>query len=247
MLRGRRHLGHVAFDEVDFEASELCPGFAYLISAQFGKLYLWKGKGASPDEVGCARLVGMDLGLTGEIEEVEEGSEPAAFWNSFSSKIRSQWSDDWTDRTKHDGYPCTLLRVEHEQPKAGGFWGLGRATSPDKGRAKAAINKISPLTQQDIEEPFIHVLDAYRSIYVLVNKGCTKRESEFISAVQLAQELAMLSPSIQDRALLPTCYVAFGEPARDIRVGFRKWTPTSKEDSDSLCVRLEEVMEVLDL
>src|SRR5205823_5626058 len=46
MLCGRRHLGHVSFDEVDIEADNLCSGFPYLISAKFGKLYLWKGEGS---------------------------------------------------------------------------------------------------------------------------------------------------------------------------------------------------------
>ncbi|KAG6128831.1 hypothetical protein E4U38_005503 [Claviceps purpurea] len=68
MLCGRRYLGQVAFDEVDYSPANLCTGFTYLLS-KGGNCYLWKGKGSDVTEVSCARLVGMDLTLTGELIE----------------------------------------------------------------------------------------------------------------------------------------------------------------------------------
>lgn len=167
MLCGRRHLGHIAFDEVDVAASNLCSGFAYLISAKFGKLYLWKGKGSGADEVGCARLIGMDLGLTGEIEEISEGQEPSSFWESFSLSSRdANLSSDWEQRANHKCYPTSLYRIEIDTPKAaGGFWGL-RAASPPKATNKAAIEMISPFNYRDLEPANVYVLDTYRSIFV---------------------------------------------------------------------------------
>jgi hypothetical protein len=59
MLCCRQHLGQIVFDEVDLSPNKLCSAFPYIISAKFGKLYLWKGKGAAADELGCARLIAM--------------------------------------------------------------------------------------------------------------------------------------------------------------------------------------------
>jgi hypothetical protein len=171
MLCGRRHLGHVAFDEVDFSPLALCSGFPYLISAKFGRFYLWKGQGSGADEVGAARLMGMDLGLTGEMEEVSEGKEPAGFWECFSApnaKKQFQSSDIWAMRSMDEkrGFPCKLYRLEAERPKSsGGFWGL-RATSPAKPANKATLVEISPYTQADLDPSYVHVLDAWASIYV---------------------------------------------------------------------------------
>lgn len=171
MLCGRRHLGHVTFDEVDFHPSSLCSGFPFLISASSGKLYLWKGQGSGADEIGAARLVGMDLGLTGEMEEVSEAKEPAAFWDCFPiSRARSHFksSDIWAMRSmdEKNGFPCRLYRLEAERPKSsGGFWGL-RASSPAKESNKSTLTEIAPFAQADLVDGSVHVLDAWASIYV---------------------------------------------------------------------------------
>lgn len=252
MLCGRRHLGHIVFDEVDMEAGNLCPGYVYLISAHFGKLYLWKGKGAGADEVGSAKLIGMDLGLTGEIEEIEQGLEPDSFWQTLGSKTATQWSADWHQRADMKGYPMTMYRVDHERPGVlGSLWGLTRATSPAKGQAvKATCDRIEAFSQHDLETSAVHILDAYRSLYIMVNSQCSSKAAEFVTAMYLAQDFAMLSPSIQDRPLLPRCYVAMGEPTPDVKACFRRWSVIdghSLAGNESMCVPLEEVMEALGL
>ena len=166
MLCGRRHLGHISFDEVDLDAKNLCSGFPYIVSARFGKLYLWKGQGSSADELGCARLIGMDLGLTGEIEEVDEGKEPAQFWETLSASKGHQMpsvSEQWAQKGKHDQYACRLYRVQAEQPKSMSFWGR-RGSSPAKPTVQ--VQEITPFCQQDIEASHVYVLDAYFEIYV---------------------------------------------------------------------------------
>jgi hypothetical protein len=85
ILCGRKYFGQIAFDEVDYSPASLCSGFPYLISTQSGKSYLWKGKGSGIEELSCARLIGMDFGLTGEIEEVEDGNEPSSFLQIFGN------------------------------------------------------------------------------------------------------------------------------------------------------------------
>lgn len=110
MLCGRRHLGQVAFDEVDVGPASLCAGFPFLITKQ-GKCYLWKGKGSGVDELSCARLIGMDLTLTGELLEVEDGSEPEGFWaDAFGSGAGSgngskpHSADHWRLKPNYEKY-----------------------------------------------------------------------------------------------------------------------------------------------
>jgi hypothetical protein len=113
MLCGRRYLGQVAFDEVDFATGSLCAGFPYLIT-HGAKCYLWKGKGSNVDELSGARLIGMDLTLTGELLEYEEGSEPASFWDIFESKTKPHSADHWRLKPNYSKYGSRLFCSDAE-------------------------------------------------------------------------------------------------------------------------------------
>ena len=173
MLCGRRHVGQIAFDEVPFTSSSLCSGFPYIISARFGKLYLWKGKGSGADELGCARLIGMDLGLTGEIEEVDDGSEPEEFWESFPGGKVVDVGSHWRLKPSCEGYTTRLFRVELEaRPKSssGFMWGRrGSTPAPSPQESTTAnIKEIVPFSQQDLSADGVFVLDTFFEIYMFV-------------------------------------------------------------------------------
>ena len=165
ILCGRRHLGHIAFDEVDLDPAYLCSAFPYIISATSGKIFLWKGKASGVDEVGCARLIGMDLSLTGEIEEVEEGEVPSSLLEVLGGSMKLQDSQQWSVRSRSDHYECRLFRVELEQTRGmSGFW-TRRGSSPAK-VSKASVQEIHPFCQRDLNSRCIFVLDAYFNIFV---------------------------------------------------------------------------------
>jgi hypothetical protein len=110
MLCVRSFAGRIVFDEVDFAPSSLCSGFPYLISTQNGHCYLWKGKGSGVDELSCARLIGPEFGLTGEIVEVEDGKEPPAFLKVFGNDARINMSaDHWRLKPNYRGYRARLF------------------------------------------------------------------------------------------------------------------------------------------
>lgn len=166
MLRGRRHLGQIAFDEVDISRQNLCSGFPFVISAKFGKLYLWKGKGSGADEIGSARLIGMNLGLTGEIEEFSEGEEPQSFFDAFPDSETVEpcvTSEHWHLKPKHDKYRCRLLRIDHMLGK--GFWNRHRSSSPVT-RPNDTIQEIDPFCQKDLRAGDIYILDSFFEVYV---------------------------------------------------------------------------------
>ncbi len=117
MICGRRYLGQVVFDEVDFSPASLCSGFPYLITQQ-GKCFLWKGKGSDVDELSCARLIGMDLALMGELVEVEDGTEPATFWDIFGGRVAKPHSaDHWRLKPNYDRYSGRLFRSDSADRK----------------------------------------------------------------------------------------------------------------------------------
>jgi hypothetical protein len=119
VLCGRRHLGHVSFDEVDFSVSAFCSGFPYLVSSS-SKLYLWKGEGCTADELGCARLIAMDIGPTPEVIEIFDGKEPISFLGLFPSPTKSSKIPHMPHSASHwrlktsvgDKYITRLFRVQ---------------------------------------------------------------------------------------------------------------------------------------
>ncbi|KAF7177958.1 hypothetical protein CNMCM7691_006444 [Aspergillus felis] len=232
MLCGRKHLGQMVFDEVNFSRSNLCSGFSYVISAMFGKLYLWKGKGSTAEEIGAARLIGMDLGLTGEFEEVAEGEEPESFFEIFShhrETEESMRSDYWRLKPNHDHYRLRLFRVDHELgQRTGGFWlrRVSGSASPVI-RPNDTVQEIVPFCQKDITAKGIYILDTFFEIYVIVGEQASQRPAEFSSAVVFAHEYGILAASLQDRPFIPNSLVSIGGIPESARSAFRKWDKPS--------------------
>lgn len=127
MLCGRRHLGHLAFDEVDFALKSFCSAFVYLISTEAGKVYLWKGRGCSAEELSGARLMGMDLAPTGDFQEIDEGSEPSQLIDIFPLNMTKgpaipRSADHWRYKATSDRYRARLYKIDQQQEASGG-WG----------------------------------------------------------------------------------------------------------------------------
>lgn len=127
MLCGRRHLGHLAFDEVDFALKSFCSAFVFLISTEAGKVYLWKGRGCSAEELSGARLMGMDLAPTGDFQEIDEGSEPQHLVNIFPPPTHKgpaipRSADHWRYKATSDRYRARLYKIDQQQEASGG-WG----------------------------------------------------------------------------------------------------------------------------
>ncbi|KAL4787500.1 hypothetical protein BJX76DRAFT_363415 [Aspergillus varians] len=225
MLCGRKHLGQMVFDEVDILPRNLCTGYPYVISAMFGKVYLWRGKGSSADEIGAARLIGMDLGLTGEFEEVGEGEEPSSFYEVFSQHKETEdytRSDDWLLKPAHDRFRLRLLRVDHELGQRS-FWMRRPGSSSPVIRPNDTVQEVEPFSQKDISPRGIYILDTFFEIYVIVGDQASNRPAEFASAVVFAHEYGILAASVQDRPFIPKSFISLGGIPEACRSVFRKW------------------------
>ncbi|KAI2471989.1 hypothetical protein F4781DRAFT_428756 [Annulohypoxylon bovei var. microspora] len=207
MLCGRRYHGHVVFDEVDFTPAVLCSGFPYVVTTA-GKCYLWKGKGSGVDELSCARLIGMDYALSGEMEEMEDGHEPATFWNLFKSSSRAVSADHWRLKPNYDKYCCRLFRSD--------------------AASKQQIVEISPFSQPDLLPKGIYVLDAFFELYIIVGSRAQAQYASFHNALDFAQEYGILAAGMEDRPFVPFSTVVLEGIPRDMKSVFRKW-----RDADS--------------
>ncbi|GJN69130.1 hypothetical protein PLICBS_003176 [Purpureocillium lilacinum] len=203
MLCGRRYLGQVAFDEVDFTPASLCAGFVYLIT-QAGKCYVWKGKGSDVAEVSCARLVGMDLALTGELLEYEDSSEPAAFWAIFDGEgSKPHSADHWRLKPSYDKYCSRLFCSDAD--------------------SRQQVFEISPFGQADLSPFSIYVLDAFFEMYIVVGARANSQYTSFRNALDFAQEYAILAAGMEDRPFVPVSTVVLEGIPRDLKRVFRKW------------------------
>ncbi|KAL5326735.1 hypothetical protein ACEPPN_004424 [Leptodophora sp. 'Broadleaf-Isolate-01'] len=204
ILCARKHFGQIAFDEVDFSPDSLCSGFPYLISTQSGKAYLWKGKGSGVDELSCARLIGMDFGLTGEIEEVEDGSEPASFLKIFGNGASIPKSaDHWRMKPNYNKY-CGRLFVADSA-------------------ARSQITEISPFCQSDLDASKIYVLDAFFEIYIIIGSKSQSQYPAFQNALNFGQEYGILAAGMEDRPFVPVTTVVLEGVPKDMKSVFRKW------------------------
>ncbi|KAK4696474.1 hypothetical protein P7C71_g1454, partial [Lecanoromycetidae sp. Uapishka_2] len=252
ILCGRQHVGQIAFDEVDFHPQSLCHGFPYIVSTPGGKLYLWKGRGSGADELGCARLIGMDLGLTGDIEEVDDGKETNAFWQSLGGKPKSEEPriQHWHLKPSCEKYTNRLLSIDVEMPRpksSSGFMQWGRRGSAPSSDANAAvtaqIKEIVPFAQSDLVDDGVFVLDAFFEVFVILTvrtltpapQHKLPESSAFRAALLFAQEYSVLVASAEDRPFVPVSSVVIcsrigsgnGKEVESVPGGvkraFRKW------------------------
>lgn len=75
------------FTQVPTKKDELKSAHPFLYSdGQGKKLWLWKGKDATAEDVGVARLVAFDLAGGGDVEEEIEGMERQGWNQSFGGQ-----------------------------------------------------------------------------------------------------------------------------------------------------------------
>ncbi|KJY01106.1 hypothetical protein TI39_contig303g00022 [Zymoseptoria brevis] len=249
MLCGRKHLGHIVFDEVDFDVSSLCHGFVYLISypvtLQETRLYLWKGSGCSTEELSGARLAAMDLSETGEIIEVDGGVEFASFLKIFSPtttkahiakpsplwQLKAQAPDKFQTRLfrvqQPESRPSLLTSIWNRRPS----WNRlspARTGSPVPNEVKVEAKEISPFTQSSLEAEGIYLLDAHGALYILIgvlvpSQAEKVRSTLFAQTVLFAQEYAKAAAEVESRTAVPSCQVVISGVLQELKMLFRHW------------------------
>ncbi|KAJ4229800.1 hypothetical protein NW759_003168 [Fusarium solani] len=202
MLCGRQYQGQVSFDECDFTPASLCAGFSYLITNQ-GKAYLWKGRGCDVTELSAARLIGIELTLTGELIEVDDGEEPESFWALFEGGSKPHSADHWRLKPNYAKYCSRLFCSDAD--------------------TRQQVFEISPFNQRDLSPEQIYVLDAFFEMYIIVGARAQSRYASFRNALDFAQEYAILASGMEDRPFVPISTVVLEGIPRDLKRVFRFW------------------------
>lgn len=249
MLCGRKHLGHIVFDEVDFGVDSLRAGYVYLISypttIQETKLYVWKGSSCSIEELSAARLAAMDLSETGDIIEVSGGAEFSSFLKIFGPRTTKSDipmpSDLWKQKAiAPDQFKVRLFKIQQPETKntlMATLWSRrpswnrlspARAPSIPLEDIKVEVIHISPFTQSQMQAEGIYLLDAHSHLYIIIG-SLFPSQSENLRITLLAQALlfacdyATLAASMEHRAAIPKCSVLFSGVPDDVKVLFRHW------------------------
>ncbi|KAL5373612.1 hypothetical protein DPSP01_012550 [Paraphaeosphaeria sporulosa] len=229
MLCGRRHLGRLVFDEVDYVLKSLCSGYTYIIATSRGKVYLWKGRGCCAEELAGARLMGMDLAPGGDFLEVEEGSEPAEMIQVFPPTIGKgpaipRSADHWRYKASSERYQTRLFKIEQQQSSG---WGSLQTPSPPKSPLPPGMStkivELMPFCQRDLEPEHIYVLDAYFEMYIIVGPLSRSQHHAFSTALMFAQEYVILAVTEEDRPIKPPTTILLEGVPRDMRAVFRHW------------------------
>lgn len=75
------------------------------------------------------------------------------------------------------------------------------------------------------------------------------RHAEFTTALHLAQDISILAPSLQDRPLMPSCHIIFGDPPKNFKDCFRKWRSTRTRPGlggENMVIQLEEIFQAME-
>lgn len=174
MLCGRRHLGHIAFDEVELSITNLCSAYPFILSsASTNTVYLWKGAGCHSEELAGARLMSMDLGLNSTVIEVDEGKETKDFLATFPASTEGGSYHDtlWKHKATNQSYHVRLFRIDYsgqQDSAVTSLWNRVRqpAQNNNTDKSSAQISEVSPFCETDVEPENVYVLDAFFEVYV---------------------------------------------------------------------------------
>ncbi|XP_070817523.1 scinderin like a [Chaetodon trifascialis] len=172
-------------------------------------LFLWKGKGGTPEEMTAAKYVAGVLG--GTATEVEEGSEPGGFWTALGGKGEYQ-----TSKT---------LQSTVRLPR---LFGCSNKT----GRL-IAEEVPGEITQLDLASDDVMILDTWDQIFVWIGKDAN--EVEKTGSLQIAQDYVSSDPS--GRSGIPISTIKQKEEPPTFTGWFHAWDPDMWDRDPLECLK----------
>jgi hypothetical protein len=164
----------------------------------------------------------MDFGITGDIEEIEDGSEPDAFVNIFGEGARiSKSADHWRLKPSYNRY-CGRLFLASDAKEQVHYNPLS-IFGKKKLNSCAQITEISPYRQADLSPRSVYILDGFFEIYIITGHQAQNEYAAFHHALSFAQEYGILAASMEDRPRVPFTTVVMEGVPKDLKSLFRKW------------------------
>ncbi|EWC47120.1 hypothetical protein DRE_03489 [Drechslerella stenobrocha 248] len=234
MLCCRRVAGGTAFDEVDIHFNNLCSAFPYIISTP-DRLYLWKGKGSSRDELRAARVASFDLANDNEVKQIDEDKEPEFFIDMMGGELSGhKQAQYWSLKPQQAQYAPRLFLADHTSP--------------------CPAIEIYPFAQSDLEPTNIYIVDSFFELFIIVGEQAQNRIDDFYRALLFTQEYGIMAASSEDRPFVPSSSVVLGGAPKELKAVFRRWedskTPTawnsSRKPSVKLTMPVQEAIHMMD-
>lgn len=154
-------------------AKSLASDDAYVLETP-GVTYIWNGKGASEFERSMARSVSNTISPDHEHVEIDEGSEPAGFWEALGGE------GEYDTEIDPAGAPFLEPRLFHCAILRNG---------------KFKVDEIGSFEQGDLDPDDIMVLDGGDEIYVWVGSGSTEEEKKKSKDMAIVRNSSLLSCS----------------------------------------------------
>uniref|UniRef100_A0A1A8GZP3 Gelsolin-like domain-containing protein n=1 Tax=Nothobranchius korthausae TaxID=1143690 RepID=A0A1A8GZP3_9TELE len=180
--------------EVEATASSLNTNDVFVLKSS-NSLFVWKGKGANPDELHAAKYVATLLG--GTATDVDETKEPAGFWSALGGKKDYQTSQTLQKMVK----PPRLFGCSNK---------TGRLT----------VEEVpGEFTQLDLATDDIMLLDTSDQIFIWI--GNEANDIEKSGAPKIAQDYVNSDPS--GRRGIPITTIKQGQEPPSFTGWFHAW------------------------
>ncbi|KAM4548281.1 scinderin like a [Odontesthes bonariensis] len=172
-------------------------------------LFMWEGKGASPDEIAAAKYVSSLLG--GTATEVDETKEPAGFWAALGGKKDYQTSKS----LQKMGRPPRLFGCSNK---------TGRLIAEEVP---------GDFSQIDLATDDVMILDTWDQIFVWIGKDANMAEKT--GAPKIAQDYVTSDPS--GRRGIPITTIKQGQEPPSFAGWFHAWDPKLWEKDLLKCMQ----------
>ncbi|XP_054646873.1 scinderin like a [Dunckerocampus dactyliophorus] len=184
--------------EVAPDASSLNSNDIFVLKSPSGN-FLWKGRGATAEEMVAAKHVAGMLG--GTPTEVAETKEPTSFWEALGGKKSYQ----------------TSLVLRDPVLQCPRLFGCSNATG------RLIVEEVpGDLDQLDLETDDIMILDTHDQIFIWIGKDAN--ETEKSGCMRIAEDYVNSDPS--GRRGTPICIIKHGEEPPSFTGWFMAWDPT---------------------
>ncbi|XP_061538819.1 gelsolin-like [Phycodurus eques] len=185
--------------EVAADASSLNSNDIFVLKWPKG-IFVWKGRGATPEEMAAAKHVTGILG-GGAPAEVAETKEPESFWKALGGRKDYQTS-------------MVLRNAKVWQPR---LFGCSNASG------RLTVEEVpGELDQLDLETDDVMILDTCQQVFIWIGKDAN--ESEKSGVARIAQEYLETDPS--GRKGVPITTIKQGEEPPSFTGWFLAWDAT---------------------
>jgi len=169
-----------------------------------GTVYVWKGKGANAEEQKVAQNITAIIQGDRKVVKVDEGKEPAPFWEALGGKGEYANAKDLGDDAK--------------EPR------LFQLTTVGDG---FTVTEVFNFTQDDLIKDDVMLLDTFTEVFVWLGSDCSREEKDL--SIKTALDYVANAPDGRSPDT-PVFKVLAGAEPPNFTAHFLGWDPKKAQD-----------------